>query len=54
MAYESIKCSVCGYLTEQSGKGRPKERHSNCRKIEQFFSWLENHLSCINATIDRL
>lgn len=43
MAYETI-CTVCGRPLSQSGKGRPAERHPDCRKIEQLFSWLEDLL----------
>ena len=43
--YNDIKCQVCGEAVEQSGKGRPKEYHTECRRIAQQMSWLEDILA---------
>ena len=40
--YENTKCPVCKEKVEQTGKGRPKEYHPDCRKFEQLAGWLEN------------
>ena len=41
MAYEINKCPVCQQIVEQTGKGRPKVYHPDCRKIEQLLTWLD-------------
>jgi hypothetical protein len=43
--YETMsdwKCPVCKHPVEQSGKGRPKEYHKQCRTFEQACRWLDD------------
>jgi hypothetical protein len=43
--YQTTKCPVCGDDVEQTGKGRPREYHQECRRIAQQMSWLEDIIS---------
>jgi hypothetical protein len=36
------RCLVCQAEIHQSGKGRPREYHAVCRRLENLLSWLEN------------
>jgi hypothetical protein len=38
-------CPVCGKIVEQSGKGRPKEYHERCRKLNNLMTFMETEVS---------
>lgn len=47
--YEKRSCPTCGKeLPPAKGKGRPMERHPECRKLEQLLSWSEDLLMQID------
>ena len=43
--YQTTRCTACREDVEQTGKGRPRELHPECRKIAQQIVWLEKIVS---------
>jgi len=49
---QEIKCQVCGKVVPQTGKGRPREYHKECRRIAQQMSWLEDIIMGMEPNAD--
>ena len=44
------RCLVCQGEIIQSGKGRPREYHTTCRRLENLLSWIEDIVHLLPQT----
>lgn len=43
--YQTTSCPVCGKDVEQTGKGRPREYHPECRELNNLMTFMETRVT---------